>query len=121
MYEPYKIVKKEGFADFESCYTMFKRGIFENQLYSKILQEIQDKYDAIVIACFAQKGFSEKYIREHIDEFRTEVSRSNFCSSCGYFYKDDLLFVITTYYKFINNCDIPNKAECTIDFRVEMQ
>lgn len=121
MYEPGKIVKKEGFADFESCYTMFKRGIFENQLYSKIVQDIQDKYDAIVIACFKQKGFSKAYIREHNNEFRTEVSRSSFCSSCGYFYKDDLLFVITTDYKFINNCDIPNKKECTIGFRVEMK
>lgn len=122
MYEPWKIVRKEGFANFESCYTMFKfHGIFENQLYPRIFEELQDKYDAIVLACFIQKGFSEPYIREHIDEFHTEVSRSGFCSSCGYFYKDDLLFIITTDYKFINNCDIPNKEECTIGFRIEMQ
>ena len=104
MYEPRLNVKKEGFADFINHYAAVKSGTYDNEfLYSGIVRE-----------CFKRKGFSEEFIQEHIKDFRTEVSRSKFLWSCGYFYKDDLLFVITTDYKFNDNCDIPNKEECTI-------
>ena len=121
MYEPWKVAKKDGFANYDHAYTMYKRGVFENDIYTKFIMDLQDKYDEIILKCFEQKGFSERYIREHIDEFRAEVARSDFCESRGYFYKDDLLFVVTTDYKFSDNCDIPNKEEYTIGFRVEMQ
>lgn len=121
MYDPWKVTKKDGFANFDHAYTMCERGVFENNIYTKFIMDLQDKYDEIILKSFEQKGFSEQYIREHIDEFRVEVARSDFCESRGFFYHDDLLFVVDTDYKFNDNCDIPNRMEYTIGFRVEMQ
>lgn len=124
MYEPRLKVKKEGFADFINRYAAIKSGTYDNAfLCFGIIPEFMETYDKIVRDCFKRKGFSEKFIQDHIEDFRTdtEVSRSEFSCGCRYFYKDDLLFVIVTDYKFNDNCDIPNRQECTIGFRMEMQ
>lgn len=121
MYEPRLNVKKEGFAYFINRYAPVKSVTYDNDfLYLGIIPDIMKTHDKIVRDCFKRKGFSEEFIQEHIKDFRMEVSRSEFLWSCGYFYKDDLLFIIVTDYKFNDNCDIPNKEECTIGFRVEM-
>jgi hypothetical protein len=95
MYEPRLNVKKEGFADFINHYAAVKSGTYDNDfLYSGIIPEIMETHDKIVRNCLLRKGFSEEFIQERIKDFHTEVSRSEDLWSCGYFYKDDLLFVI---------------------------
>lgn len=106
---------KKGFADFTG-----DSGEYDNKLFEKIVTKISNHYDDIIRKCFEQKGFSEQYIREHLSEFRSKQSRSNFMSTADYYHNDVFLFRVISSYQFHERGDNSNRYESAITYHVEM-
>ncbi len=94
--------------------------LFASDFFEEIVANIRRQHDTLLRNCFGQKGFTVNYIKEHPGEFHTRTIAAPTNSCTGYYHFDELLFKISTVYKYETNCDVPNKVEYTIYFRVEM-